>query len=389
MGENQWLTEKHYLVCPKGVMFKQMKVLSQSDVQFGGHLVATTADTMIGNAFMCMGSLAVAAPPVSALQSKAVALMASPGVGLPRMGIPPQLLLFATSMGTAKCNLSAPTRKWLNPSSNLVVNKNKGLVVGQSKLLCPSEAVMVEAVETFWAALTTSSINHLGYIADFAFCFLAGRGLGTIMSAQRQRETGYETPSLSVRLNVLGRMVSGVSVYGGNNRFNTDQNDQSNDAKLQGSGTEFSINLVSAKGGTLTCFTQGTLVHCADGIKAIEKVTKADRLWTMNELTGDRELKHIKTIHRRTTLQLMAVEMENGTLFEVTPDHHFMTERGWLPISHINAEDELINIVGNPVRIKNMESFARNSIVYNFTVEDNENYFVTSDGILVHNATYA
>ena len=105
--ELQWLTEKHYLVCPKGVMFKQMKVMSQRQVSFSGHLAATTADTMMGNAFMCMGNLAVAAPPVSALQSKAVAVMVAPGIGLPRIGIPPQLLLFASGAGMVKCNLSA------------------------------------------------------------------------------------------------------------------------------------------------------------------------------------------------------------------------------------------------------------------------------------------
>src|SRR5690606_20905775 len=122
MKRSQWLTEKHFLVCPKGVRFKQRKVNSQKNVRFGGKLAATASDTMIGNAFMCTGNLAAAPPPASVLQAKAVALSASPALGLPSTGSTQPLLAFASSVATMKCKLSAPTRPRLTPSTKLKIN---------------------------------------------------------------------------------------------------------------------------------------------------------------------------------------------------------------------------------------------------------------------------
>jgi len=387
MAEQQWLTEKHYLVCPKGVMFKQMKVTSQRHVSFSGHLAATTADTMIGNAFMCMGNLAIAAAPVSALQSKAVAFMVAPGVGLPRIGVPPQLLLFASGQGMVKCNLSAPTRIWIDSSPNLVINHHEGLVVGQSKLLCPSETAMVEAKETFWEAMTSTSHNNVGHIASFAFGFLAGRGLGNMIAAQNGGPAMFDPSSLFGNMSLMSRSVNGSSIFSAQADEWGNEEKQNGD-KLQASGMELTLAIFAAKGSSLTCFPAGTLVHTNNGLLPIEEVTIDDFLWTANELTGDRELKPIKEIHRRTTLTMMVVELENGSLFEVTPDHRFLTRGEWREIRELKPGEELENIVGQPVKIKNIESKTRNAVVYNFSVHDNENYFVTDEGILVHNASY-
>jgi hypothetical protein len=388
MAQQQWLTEKHYLVCPKGVMFKQMKVMSQRHVSFSGHLAATTADTMIGNAFMCMGNLAVAAAPVSALQSKAVAFMVAPGIGLPRIGVPPQLLLFASGAGMVKCNLSALTRVWIDSSPNLVINHHEGLVVGQSKLLCPSEAAMIEARETFWEAMVTSSHHNVGHIASFAFGFLAGRGLGNMSGGQAGAPAMYDPASLFGGMNLMSRSVNGSSMFPGPANDVWNSNEKRNGDKLQSSGAELTLAIFAAKGSSLTCFPAGTIVHTSNGLLPIEHITTADLLWTVNELTGERQLKPIKEIHRRTTLTMMVVELQNGTLFEVTPDHRFLTKGEWREIRELNPGDELENIVAEPVAIKNAGSITRNVVVYNFSVWDNENYFVTEEGVLVHNASY-
>ena len=79
--ELQWLTEKHYLVCPKGAMFKQMKVTSQEQVTFSGNLAATTEDKMIGNVFICLGSMAFMAGAIAGLLVAALALLAVPVAG--------------------------------------------------------------------------------------------------------------------------------------------------------------------------------------------------------------------------------------------------------------------------------------------------------------------
>lgn len=388
MMENQWLTEKHYLVCPKGVMFKQMKVTSQRKVSFSGHLAATTADTMTGNAFMCMGMMAATAAPVSVLQSKAIAFMAAPGIGMPRIGIPPQVLLFAGSAGMTKCSLSSPSRKWINSSPNLVISKHQALVVGQSKMLCPTEGVMVETKETFWEAMTSTSRYNTGHIASFAFGFLAGRGLGTMASSQSQ-DTANDPLSLFSRMNSISRLVNGSAVFNESaGEADAAKEEKRAASRLQGSGVEMTLAIFAAKGASLTCFPAGTIVHTGNGLLPVEEITTVMLLWTMNELTLERELKKIKALHRRFTLTMMVIEMENGVIFEVTPDHRFMVNGHWREVRHLAAGDDLENIVGQPTQIRNIEMLRRNAVVYNFSMFDNENYFVTGEGILVHNASY-
>jgi len=262
MKDSQWLTEKHYLVCPKGVMFKQMKVISQHEVSFSGFKAATAADTMIGNPFMCMGNLAIAAPPVSALQSAALGMLAFPIAGIPRIGIPPQLLMIASGLGMAKCAASSASRKWINTSANLVIHRNQGLVVGQSVMLCPSEGVAVQAVETFWQAMMSVRLNKIGPIAAFAFALLAGRGLGTMSATTgpvrngNNRHAGVSDPkSLDGTMNRLSRNINGTSVVSpaaAKADTQQQQEDRRNNEKLLASGQELMISIVSARGATLT-----------------------------------------------------------------------------------------------------------------------------------------
>lgn len=381
---SQWLTEKHYLVCPKGVMFKQMKVNSQRNVRFSGHLVATGVDTMIGNAFMCMGNLAFAVPPVSALQAKAVAVMANPGLGLPRIGIPPQLLAFASSLGTMKCNLSSMTRRWVNTSNKLRIHGHPALVVGESTMLCPAEAAVIEAKETFWEAVNTRSLHAIRPIAAFSFSLLASRGLGALRGTGIVGGPRHHPDSLLGTMNVLSRSAAGMTVYPPAMHTSvTAQQDQ-----LPTSSVEFSLSLFSAKGETLTCFPAGTLVHTDNGLLPIEQITKGKKVWTRNELSYQRELKRVKTVFRRTAMKMVILELDNGVIFELTADHTCFSNGKWRLAQELAVGDYLENIIGEQVQIVHSAVFHRSTLVFNLSVDYNENYFVTEEGLLVHNATY-
>lgn len=385
---SQWLTEQHYLVCPKGVMFKQMKVTSQRQVRFSGHLAATSADTMIGNAFMCMGNLAIAAPPVSALQSKAVAVMASPGLGLPRIGIPPQLLAFASSIGTMKCNLSAVSRTWVNSSTKLRIQGHSALVVGESTMLCPAEAAVIEAKDTFWEAVSTRSRNSLGHIALFNFGLLASRGLGTLTAASGSERPLHDPSSLSGNMSLLSRMATGASVYQMPTATRGDTERPLQQDQLLASGVELNLALFAAKGETLTCFPAGTLVHTNNGLLPIEQINEGRLVWTRNEQTLERELKPVTVTFKRAALKMVMVELDMGIIFELTADHECYSDGSWRSAQELSAGDHLENIIGNRARIKHLEMFQRSTLVYNLAIKDNENYFVTAEGLLVHNATY-
>ena len=400
----QWLTEKHYLVCPKGAMFKQMKVTSQTDATFSGNLAATTGDTMKANVFICLGSMAFMAGAIAGLLVAALALLAVPVAGWAMAAIIGGALLLAIGAGYLKCKTNASSRVWINSSPNLIINNNQGLVVGQSQLSCPPESALIDIKETFWDAMMSTSMNNVGHIANFAFGFLAGRGMGSMagtLGSQGIKAAGMEfmavarsemgmmfnPASLTGKMSWLCRGMRGFGMFGaykGQYDIWTDDQRSITD-KLLASGQELILSIFAAKGASLVCFPAGTLVHTSNGLQQIEEITVGTLLWTVNRISGDRELKPVTETHRRTTLNMIVVELENGTIFEVTPEHRFLVGDDWKEIQELKATDELEEITGEKVRIKNIGFISKSAIVYNFDVLDNENYFVTEDGVLVHN----
>lgn len=402
--ELQWLTEKHYLVCPKGAMFKQMKVTSQKQVTFSGNLAATTQDKMLGNVFICLGSMAFMAGAIAGLLVAALALLAVPVAGWALALIIGGALLLAIGAGYMKCKTNAAARIWVNSSPNLVIHHHEGLVVGQSQLSCPPEGAMIDIKATFWEAMMSTTMNNVGHIANFTFGFLAGRGLGSMagtLGTQGIRAAGAEF--LTIARTEMGSMFNPASLFGkmswfcrgmrgfgmfGAYKGQADiwtNDEMSVTDKLLASGQELVLAIFAAKGASLVCFPAGTPVHTGNGVMAIEDIAIGTLVWTLNEENGQRELKPITATHRRTTLSMMVVELGNGTIFEVTPEHRFLVENEWREIQSITALDELEGIDGEKVRIKNIGLISKSAVVYNFDVLDNENYFVTEDGVLVHN----
>jgi hypothetical protein len=400
----QWLTEKHYLVCPKGAMFKQMKVTSQDQVTFSGNKVATTADTMAANVFICLGSMAFMAGAIAGLLVAALALLAVPVAGWALALIIGGALLLAIGAGYMKCKTNAAARIWVNSSPNLIIHKNEGLVVGQSKLSCPPEGALIDIKETFWEAMMSTTMNNVGHIANFAFGFLAGRGMGSMagtLGTQGLRAAGAEF--LAVARTEMGAMFNPASLFGKmgwfcramrgfgmfgayKGQYDIWTNDEmSVTDKLLASGQELVLAIFAAKGASLVCFPAGTTVHTGNGLMYIEDIVVGTLVWTVNETTGQRELKPIIQTHRRTTLTMMVVELQNGTIFEVTPEHRFLVNKEWKEIQSVSVLDEMELVDGEKITVKNIGFISKSAIVYNFDVQDNENYFVTEDGVLVHN----
>ncbi|SDQ00826.1 intein C-terminal splicing region/intein N-terminal splicing region [Mucilaginibacter sp. OK268] len=400
----QWLTEKHYLVCPKGAMFKQMKVDKSRTAIFSGNLVANTRDTMKDNVFVCLGSMAFMAGAIAGLLVAALALMAVPVAGWALAAIIGGALLLAIGIGYMKCKSNAGSRQWVNPSPNLIVDGHEGLVVKQSQLCCTAENVMIDIKETFWEAMMSTTMHDVGHIANFAFGFLAGRGMGSMAGtaatsglraagaeflnvAKAEMGNMFNPATLFGKMSWLCRGLRGLGMFGAyKGQYDIWTNpEMSTTDKLLASGQELVLAIFAAKGASLVCFPAGTQVHTSNGLVGIETIAIGSVVWTMNEATGQRELKPVTQIHRRTTLSMIVLELDNGTIFQVTPEHRFLVNGEWREIQNISAAEELELIDGRKVTIKNIGLISKVSTVYNFDVADNENYFVTEDGVLVHN----
>ena len=88
---------------------------------------------------------------------------------------------------------------------------------------------------------------------------------------------------------------------------------------------------------------------------------------------------------RRMTRRMCALELSNGTTIEVTPEYRFFSNGEWTPIEELNVNDTLQLKDNSIVVIENKIIFPTFVEVYNLEIEDNENYYVTEEGVLVHN----
>ena len=70
----------------------------------------------------------------------------------------------------------------------------------------------------------------------------------------------------------------------------------------------------------------------------------------------------------------------------MTAEHPFyVINKGWIKVKDLKVGDSIKSSSKNPVRIVSIKKGDRNITVYNIKVADNNNYFVTSSKLLVHN----
>jgi len=140
------------------------------------------------------------------------------------------------------------------------------------------------------------------------------------------------------------------------------------------------------------CFAAGTPVHTDHGAVPIERIKVGDKVWTHNSATGKNELKcvtHVAAQHRDKLLELR-VEGEHAPLHP-TPTHPFWARRdaapngAWIKAGDLRAGDQLEAQDGRWVGVLSVAELDKLAVVYNFTVEDDHDYFVGDEGLLVHN----
>jgi RHS repeat-associated protein len=146
------------------------------------------------------------------------------------------------------------------------------------------------------------------------------------------------------------------------------------------------------------CFVAGTLVKVRDGEKSIEQVEVGDEVLTKNLETNQVEFKKVHKIFVRTTKEIVTIEVSNKEALMTTPNHPFYVLRagefnggdkvqygGWVDAKNIVIGDYLLGSTGEWLQVVSISFIQSNETVYNFEVEDNHNYFVGKQGVLVHN----
>ena len=140
--------------------------------------------------------------------------------------------------------------------------------------------------------------------------------------------------------------------------------------------------------GRCSSFPAGTLVSTEHGLVPIEALEAGDRVWSEDTETGDQQLHPVTRLFHREAAQLVRVTT-SGETFEATEAHPFQVEaEGWILAAHLRPGDRLVTRSGATLTVESVEvlpAMEEPVPVFNLEVQEDHNYFVSTDQALVHN----
>jgi RHS repeat-associated protein len=141
------------------------------------------------------------------------------------------------------------------------------------------------------------------------------------------------------------------------------------------------------------CFAAGTPVHTKRGIVPVEKIKVGDLVLSRNRATGKIEYKLVSALTKPHQDKLLEMRVEGEAKpLHPTADHPFWVKRGsakdgdWVEAGKMLVGDLVETIKGKWVKVLSITPIPGQRTVYNFEVDDDHDYFVGSEGLLVHNA---
>ena len=143
----------------------------------------------------------------------------------------------------------------------------------------------------------------------------------------------------------------------------------------------------SGSGGS--CFVAGTLITLYNQYKTIENIKKGDTVLSYNEQLNINEYsKVVQTMIHNVYEKIYSLYIDNEIL-EVTGIHRFFVKRNnqiqWIAVQDLHIHDQVLYADSTWHEIYKIKSQLRSTIVYNFEVSNNHNYYVGKNQILAHN----
>lgn len=149
---------------------------------------------------------------------------------------------------------------------------------------------------------------------------------------------------------------------------------------------QFTITILQVVMGR--CFTGDTLIATADGEKPIAEIEVGDYVWAEDVETGEKALKQVEEVFVKETSTLVHVTVRDQVI-NTTETHLFYVKgKGWIEAIDLEEGDQLSLLDGTTACVEKVEKEYLDEPVkvYNFTVQDWHNYYVSKLDVLVHNA---
>lgn len=135
------------------------------------------------------------------------------------------------------------------------------------------------------------------------------------------------------------------------------------------------------------CFVAGTKVLTESGYVNIEDIHVGDYVYALDLNTNERVLKRVERKFIGQSDETFEITV-NGNKTITTPKHKFyVIDKGWVRAAELEEGDVLNSLNNGKLEITKIKHVKHDVPVnvYNLTVEDLHNYFVSSDQLLVHN----
>lgn len=143
---------------------------------------------------------------------------------------------------------------------------------------------------------------------------------------------------------------------------------------------KLSRNIVKA------CFTGDTLVYTKNGLKCIKDIKIGEKVYGYDLDKKKILLTNVCNIFISEIEIVLEIVLENGINIRTTPNHPFLAKDGWKDAECLAIGDYLFTNKKLWTRIKALNYFEERIKVYNLNVENTHSYFVSIDGVLVHNS---
>ena len=134
-------------------------------------------------------------------------------------------------------------------------------------------------------------------------------------------------------------------------------------------------------------------MHTNRGDVPIENIHEGDQVVSRNAETGRVEAEPVTALAPLHQASLLEMRLE-GERMPLRPsiNHPFWVKRGdaqdgsWLEADQMRVGDRVQSLQGAWRRVVSITPLLGQETVYNFTVDQNHDYFVGETGFLVHNA---
>lgn len=140
-----------------------------------------------------------------------------------------------------------------------------------------------------------------------------------------------------------------------------------------------------------SCFLEGTKIVTANGYRDIDKLFIGEKVLTYNEKTKKNEYKSVLHTFKFEDAheELYTIKINGNTEFSLTGYHRVYAYRDgeykYIPANELVVGDIVRYSSSEEHTITDISYETINKMVYNLETEDNHNFYIGNEGILVHN----